>query len=184
MVRWCPRMCGERPGRALVLAATFVKTVALLAEQVWGCTRSMGAAHAQISVASELKRHQVFVKTLSGRSIAIHVQDGTVAGLQRLISARERISPAEQRLTYAGRDLGDGALLLSQCGIPENATLHLSLRLRGGVPWGRLLMCAQAFQMVWPTVREVIRACWNACAKPENQCPVRPPNAAPVSAAF
>ena len=169
---------------ARMLAAMLVKTVALLVEQVWGRTRPMGPAHAQIRAASELKGFQVFVKTLSGQSIAIHVQDGTVASLERLVSAREGISSADQRLTYAGRNLGDGALLLSECGIPKNATLHLSLRLRGGVPWGRLLMCVQAFQMVWPTVREFFRACWNACAKPENQCPVRPHNAPPVIVAF
>eukprot|EP01043_Picozoa_sp_COSAG02_P005292 COSAG02_NODE_143_length_34133_cov_272.981282_2_plen_302_part_00 len=183
MGRWGPRMCGERPGRALVLARTvlavFMRTVALLLEHVWGCTRPIGGTRARISAPSELKPHQVFVKTLSGRSIALRVGDGTVAGLQRLVSAREGISSAEQRLTYAGRDLGDGALLLAECGIPRNATLHLSLRLRGGMELGKLLMCAQAFHMVWPTVREFFRSCWNGCAKPENQCPVRPPRVPP-----
>ena len=59
--------------------------------------------------------------------------------------------------------------------MPESATLDLSSRLQGGggLELGRVLMCVQAFQLVWPKVREWIRTCWNACAKEENQCPVR-----------
>ena len=176
------RVCGERPGRALALARRLVvflqvciKNVLLLgAEQGVRWTGVKASPRARSCVAVHADSHQVFVKTLSGRTIALDVEDGTLAGLQRLVSAREGIYPAEQRLTYAGRDLCDGARLLSEWGIPRNATVHLSVRLRGGMELEKLLLCAQGFHMVWRSVREWFRTCWNRCAKEENQCPVRP----------
>jgi ubiquitin-like protein Nedd8 len=172
------------PGRALVaarrLASWLISTLALLLSDVAADRppeprpRTRGASEPGRSMARAVEPYQVFIKTLNGRTAVLQVPDGTLGGLKRALAARVGIPPPEQRLTYAGRDLGDDALLLTQYGVPRSATLHLSLRLRGGLPWGRLLMLVQAFQMVWPTVREWIRACWNACVKEENQCPVRP----------
>lgn len=167
---WTDWYYNDQPG--LFSKAALLKTVALPAEG-WICPGLVADTRARHRVATQA--HQVFVKTLRGCTVALHVEDGTLTGLKRLVSAREGIAPAEQRLTFAGRDLGDGTLLLSECGVPRSATLHLSLRLRGGLELGRALMCVQALQMVVPTVREWIRSCWNACAKPENQCPVRQP---------
>ena len=124
-----------------------------------------------------------FVKTLSGRTIAVHVRDGTVGGLKAAVAERVGVAPADQVLAYAGRVIGDDggaeeegegeerALRLAECGVPRGATLHLSLRLRGGLGAGQVLMLAQAIQMVYAPVRECIRSTWNSCAKEENQCP-------------
>ena len=159
------------------LAAAAMAAVLLL--------RDMPSAAPRPSRRRTKERDQVvFVKTLSGETIVVEMGRGdTTDRVRAAIQETQGIAAGDQRLTYGGRDVGDGATL-AECEIPRGATLHLSLRLRGGVPWGRLLMCAQAFQMVWPTVREWIRGWWNgcnaedsccpcACCKEENQCPPR-----------
>lgn len=121
-----------------------------------------------------------FVKTLSGRTIAVHVRDGTVGGLRAAVAQRVGIEPADQVLAYAGRvvggdgggaEKGEGDERLAECGVPRGATLHLSLRLRGGIGAGQVLMLAQAVMMVYGPIRECIRSTWNSCSKEENQCP-------------
>ena len=74
---------------------------------------------------------QLFVKTLTGRTLTVDTQPtNTIADLKRSILRNHGIPPDEQRLIHAGKQLEDGFTLRS-CNIQHEATLHMVLRLRG-----------------------------------------------------
>lgn len=75
---------------------------------------------------------QVFVKTLTGKTITLVVNhEMTVDDVKRLITQKENIPADQQRLIYAGIPLEDGRLLWYY-NIQREATIHIVLRLRGG----------------------------------------------------
>jgi ubiquitin C len=76
---------------------------------------------------------QVFVKTLTGRTMTINVEGvNTVAELKEKITAREGIPAEQQRLVFAGKNLEDDKVL-NDYNIQKESTINLLLRLRGGM---------------------------------------------------
>ncbi|KAF3047453.1 hypothetical protein E8E12_007238 [Didymella heteroderae] len=79
----------------------------------------------------------IFVKNVSGDStIPLSIPANTsISTLRSLLALRTNLpEPADLRLVYAGKHLSSASTTLGEYAIAPNATLHMALPLRGGMP--------------------------------------------------
>ncbi len=78
-----------------------------------------------------LKPFQVFVKTLTGKTLALDIgPENKVEDVKLLIQLEEGIPWKEQRLIFAGKQLEDGRTM-NNYNMSKESSIYLVLRMRG-----------------------------------------------------
>lgn len=93
------------------------------------------AEEAEALLLAETKPFQIFVRTVSGKTVVLNdiTLDTPIATIREMAARKEGgpLPPAELRLVCGGKELVDGRTA-GDFGIGKESTLHALLRLRGG----------------------------------------------------
>ncbi|KAL9611454.1 MAG: hypothetical protein Q9167_003891 [Letrouitia subvulpina] len=101
-------------------------------------SRSSSASSSASVVSEPAETYQIFVKLFNGETVPLTIPSSTtITTLRHLLSLRTSLPTSSFRLQYAGKHLtttSDLPSTLSTLSIPANATIDVTLPLRGGVP--------------------------------------------------
>ena len=87
---------------------------------------------------------QLFVKTLTGKTVSIEVEEGeSIEDVKAKIAEKEGIPAEQQRLIFGGQQLQDQKTL-QDYDVGDDSTLHLVLRLVSLLCMCLLCMCVWA----------------------------------------